>query len=153
MAAAEGPVSDNDLWQTWLPNHVVFLRLRKGLKHQRPEEAEKPASSSLASSSPPLPPQLLPRNLVFGLCGELFLWDGEGSCLLMVRIQGLSSGGEEPSLSRYQRLLCINPPLFEIYQVLLSLIQHYVALIGTKGLMVLELPKRWGRIMNLKVEK
>ncbi|ERE69318.1 nuclear pore complex protein Nup88-like protein [Cricetulus griseus] len=43
------------------------------------------------------------------------------------------------------RLLCINPPLFEIHQVLLSPTQHHVALIGMKGLMALELPQRWGK--------
>ncbi|KAF7477836.1 Hypothetical predicted protein [Marmota monax] len=144
MATAEGPVGDGDLWQTWLPNHVVFLRLREGLKNQSPTDSEKPASS-LLPSSPPLPPQLLTRNLIFGLGGELFLWDGEGSSFLVVRLRGLVGGSEEPSLSQYQRLLCINPPLFEIYQVLLSPTQHHVALIGIKGLMVLELPKRWGK--------
>jgi hypothetical protein len=45
----------------------------------------------------------------------------------------------------FQRLLCINPPLFEIHQVLLSPTQHHVALIGSKGLMALELPQRWGK--------
>uniref|UniRef100_A0A452UBE4 Nucleoporin 88 n=1 Tax=Ursus maritimus TaxID=29073 RepID=A0A452UBE4_URSMA len=45
----------------------------------------------------------------------------------------------------FQRLLCINPPLFEIYQVLLSPTQHHIALLGIKGLTVLELPKRWGK--------
>ncbi|XP_023599828.1 nuclear pore complex protein Nup88 isoform X3 [Myotis lucifugus] len=146
MAAAEGPSGDGELWQTWLPNHVVFLRLREGLKNQSPAEAEKPASSSLSSSPPlPPPPQLLTRNLVLGLGGELFLWDGEGSSFLVVRLRGLGSAGEESSLSQYQRLLCINPPLFEIYQVLLSPTQHHIALIGIKGLMVLELPKRWGK--------
>ncbi|XP_008060106.1 nuclear pore complex protein Nup88 isoform X5 [Carlito syrichta] len=144
MAAAEGPVGDGELWQTWLPNHVVFSRLREGLKNQSPAEAEKPDSSSLPSS-PPLPPQLLTRNLVFGLGGEFFLWDGEASSFLVVRLRSLNGGGEEPSLSQYQRLLCINPPLFEIYQVLLSPTQHHVALIGVKGLTVLELPKRWGK--------
>ncbi|ELK24073.1 Nuclear pore complex protein Nup88 [Myotis davidii] len=147
MATAEGSSGDGELWQTWLPNHVVFLRLREGLKNQSPAEAEKPASSSLSSSPPPLPPppQLLTRNLVLGLGGELFLWDGEGSSFLVVRLRGLGSAGEEPSLSQYQRLLCINPPLFEIYQVLLSPTQHHIALIGIKGLMILELPKRWGK--------
>lgn len=101
MAAAEGPVGDGDLWQTWLPNHVVFLRLREGLKNQSPTDSEKPASSSLPSS-PPLPPQLLTRNLIFGLGGELFLWDGEGSSFLVVRLRGLVGGSEEPSLSQYQ---------------------------------------------------
>ncbi|XP_074244613.1 nuclear pore complex protein Nup88 isoform X2 [Saimiri boliviensis] len=142
MAAVEGPVGDGDLWPTWLPNHVVFLRLREGLKNQSPAEVEKPASSSLPSSPPS---QLLTRNMVFGLGGELFLWDGEDSSFLVVRLRGPSGGSEEPALSQYQRLLCMNPPLFEIYQVLLSPTQHHVALIGIKGLMVLELPKRWGK--------
>uniref|UniRef100_A0A8C5L5J8 Nucleoporin 88 n=1 Tax=Jaculus jaculus TaxID=51337 RepID=A0A8C5L5J8_JACJA len=144
MAAAEGPVADGELWQTWLPNHVVFLRLREGLKSQSPSEVEK-ASPSSSSTLPPQPPQLLTRNLVFGLGGELFLWDAQDSSFLVVRLRGLGGGREEPPLSQYQRLLCINPPLFEIYQVLLSPTQHHVALIGIKGLMVLELPKRWGK--------
>ncbi|XP_064438660.1 nuclear pore complex protein Nup88 isoform X1 [Mirounga angustirostris] len=135
MAAAEGPAGDGEPWQSWLPSHVVFLRLREGLKSQSPAEAEKPASWS-----PPLT-----RNLVLGLGGELFLWDGDGSCFLAVRLRGLGGAGEEPSLCQYQRLLCINPPLFEIYQVLLSPTQHHIALIGVKGLTVFELPKRWGK--------
>lgn len=143
MAGAEGGPGDGELWQTWLPNHAVFLRLREGLKNQSSTETEKPASS--LPSSPPLPPQLLTRNLVLGLGGELFLWDPEESSFLVVRLRGPSGAGEEPSLSQYQRLLCINPPLFEIYQVLLSPTQHHVALIGIKGLMILELPKRWGK--------
>lgn len=98
MAAAEGLSGDGELWQTWLPNHVVFLRLREGLKHQSPVEAEKPASSSLPSS----PPQLLTRNLVLGLGGELFLWDGEDSSFLVVRLRGLSGASEESILSQYQ---------------------------------------------------
>ncbi|PNI37252.1 NUP88 isoform 4 [Pan troglodytes] len=126
MAAAEGPVGDGELWQTWLPNHVVFLRLREGLKNQSPTEAEKPASSSFPSSPPP---QLLTRNVVFGLGGELFLWDGEDSSFLVVRLRGPGGGGEEPALSQYQagvqwrhlgspqpppssfkRFFCLSPP-------------------------------------------
>ncbi|EDM05063.1 nucleoporin 88, isoform CRA_c [Rattus norvegicus] len=129
MAAAAGPVGDGELWQSWLPNHVVFLRLREGLKNQSPAEADKPATST-SPSCPPLPPHLPTRNLVFGLGGELFLWDAEGSAFLVVRLRGPSGGSVEPPLSQYQRLLCINPPLFEIHQVLLSPTQHHVALIG-----------------------
>ena len=58
---------------------------------------------------------------------------------------GPQRAGEEPSLSQYQRWLCRNPPLFEIYQALLNPAQHHVALTGIKGLMILELPKRWGK--------
>lgn len=99
MAAADGLLSDGELWQTWLPNHAVFLRLREGLKNPSPAEAEKPVSSSLPS---PPPPQLLTRNLVLGLGGELFLWDGEGSSFLVVRLRGLSGASEERFLSQYQ---------------------------------------------------
>lgn len=100
MAGAEGGPGDGELWQTWLPNHAVFLRLREGLKNQSSAETEKPASS--LPSSPPLPPQLLTRNLVLGLGGELFLWDPEDSSFLVVRLRGPSGVGEEPSLSQYQ---------------------------------------------------
>lgn len=101
MAAAEGPAGDGELWQSWLPNHAVFLRLREGLKNQSPAEAEKPAAST-SPSCPPLPPHLLTRNLVFGLGGELFLWDAESSAFLVVRLRGPSGGGAEPPLSQYQ---------------------------------------------------
>lgn len=100
MASAEGGPGDGELWQTWLPNHAVFLRLREGLKSQSSAETKKPASS--LPSSPPLPPQLLTRNLVLGLGGELFLWDPEDSSFLVVRLRGPSGVGEEPSLSQYQ---------------------------------------------------
>lgn len=101
MAAAAGAVGDGELWQSWLPNHVVFLRLREGLKNQRPAEAEKPEAST-SPSCPPLPPHLPTRNLVFGLGGELFLWDAEGSAFLVVRLRSPSGGGVEPPLSQYQ---------------------------------------------------
>lgn len=45
----------------------------------------------------------------------------------------------------YQTLLCINPPLFEVSQVLLSPTQSHVALLGQRGITVLELPQRWGK--------
>lgn len=41
--------------------------------------------------------------------------------------------------------MCINPPLFEVCQVLLSPTQYHVALIGQRGATVLELPQRWGK--------
>ncbi|OWK02528.1 hypothetical protein Celaphus_00010616 [Cervus elaphus hippelaphus] len=118
--------------------HAVFWRLREGRKNQSSAETEKPASS--LPSSPPLPPRLLTRNLVLGLAESSFF----------VRLRGPSGASEKPSLSQYQRRLCINPPLFEIYQALLSLAQHHVALTGIKGLMILGLPKRWGKNSELE---
>ncbi|XP_020820359.1 LOW QUALITY PROTEIN: nuclear pore complex protein Nup88 [Phascolarctos cinereus] len=153
MAAAEEAGGDGEQWRLWLPQHVVFVRLREGLRA---------LSSPAPGTEHPSPPTLT-RNLLFGLGAELFLWDGTAGAFLAVRLRGPGSapgdgsgggasesdcgggGGEGPTLSRYQRLLCINPPLFEVYQVLLSPTHHHVALIGTRGLTVLELPKRWGK--------
>ncbi|KAG9341448.1 hypothetical protein JZ751_019258 [Albula glossodonta] len=42
-------------------------------------------------------------------------------------------------------LLCVNPPRFEVREVLLSPTQYHVALIGHRGATVLELPQRWGK--------
>uniref|UniRef100_A0A8C6YM26 Nucleoporin 88 n=1 Tax=Nothoprocta perdicaria TaxID=30464 RepID=A0A8C6YM26_NOTPE len=122
MAAEAGPAEQ---WRAALPQHALFCRLRER-----------------GAAAAPRPPLI--RNLLFGLDGDLLLWDGESCALLTVGLRRL--GGAEPAaLGRYQTLLCINPPLFEVYQTLLSPTQHHVALIGTKGLMVLELPKRWGK--------
>ncbi|XP_068021486.1 nuclear pore complex protein Nup88 isoform X2 [Melanerpes formicivorus] len=113
-------------WRAALPQHAVLSRLRDRL----------PAATA---ARPPLI-----RNLLFGLDGDLLLWDGECGALHAIALRRL--GGPDPAaLSRYQTLLCIDPPLFEVYQTLLSPSQHHVALVGTKGLLVLQLPKRWGR--------
>ncbi|XP_054250446.1 nuclear pore complex protein Nup88 [Indicator indicator] len=115
-------------WRAVLPQHAVLSRLR-----------DRVPTTTAATTRPPLI-----RNLLLGLDGDLLLWDGECSALHTIGLRRL--GGPDPTgLSRYQTLLCIDPPLFEVYQTLLSPTQHHVALIGTKGLMVLQLPKRWGK--------
>ncbi|KAK2525546.1 nuclear pore complex protein Nup88 [Columba livia] len=122
MAAEWGPAEQ---WRAALPQHAVLSRLRE--------------RAPAAGARPPLI-----RDLLFGLDGDVLLWDGERGALHAIALRRL--GGPDPAgLSRYQTLICINPPLFEVYQTLLSPTQHHVALIGTKGLMVLELPKRWGK--------
>uniref|UniRef100_UPI00398F730D nucleoporin 88 isoform X1 n=2 Tax=Pristiophorus japonicus TaxID=55135 RepID=UPI00398F730D len=80
------------------------------------------------------------KNLTFCLDGDIFFWDGAESVFHTTNLKFLNSG-----INSHQMLLCINPPLFEVNEVLLSPAQHHVLLIGTKGLMVLELPQRWGK--------
>ncbi|XP_028564342.2 nuclear pore complex protein Nup88 isoform X3 [Podarcis muralis] len=131
MAAAVAP-GLGERWWAELPHHAVLCRLR--------EQADKEAGPEPGpeSSRPSLP-----RDLLFGLGGELFLWDAERAAFYALSLRGL---GDEPDrLGQYQTLLCINSPFFEVYQTALSPTQEHVALIGTKGLMVLELPKRWGK--------
>ncbi|POI31943.1 hypothetical protein CIB84_004305 [Bambusicola thoracicus] len=123
MATEWGPAEQ---WRAALPQHAAFVRLRDG-----------GPPPSAAPRSP------LIRSLLLGLDGDLLLWDGERGALLDIDLRRLS--GAEPELGRYQTLLCINPPLFEVYQTLLSPARRHVALIGTKGLSVVELPERWGK--------
>lgn len=111
MAAAESEStsSDGEAWQAWLPDHVVFSRLREGLRSRSPAEAENPVASPPPSPSPPTPSPLLTKNLVLGLGGELLLWDDAGSAFLVVRLRSPGGGCDEPSLAQYQVLAALTP--------------------------------------------
>ncbi|XP_055513797.1 nucleoporin 88 [Leucoraja erinacea] len=80
------------------------------------------------------------KNLLFCLDSDIFFWDGTKSVFYTTNLKHLNTG-----MVPYQTLLCINPPLFEVNEVLLSPTRHHVLLIGNKGMMVLELPQRWGK--------
>lgn len=84
------------------------------------------------------------KNLAFCLGGDFFVWDDADCAFSTTNLRQLSSD-ETPSGGKLQTLLCINPPLFEVCQVLLSPTQHHVALVGQRGVSVLELPQRWGK--------
>uniref|UniRef100_A0A8C8C9I2 Nucleoporin 88 n=1 Tax=Oncorhynchus tshawytscha TaxID=74940 RepID=A0A8C8C9I2_ONCTS len=105
-------------WRSELPSHYIFFKLREKLDLEPKANCRKTA-----------------KNLTFCLNGDIFVWNDADSCFLLF----LSGGGAE------QTLLCINPPRFEVCQVLLSPTQYHVALIGQRGVTVLELPQRWGK--------
>lgn len=84
------------------------------------------------------------KNLTFCLGGDFFLWDDADRVFYTTNLRQLNSDDSHSS-GKYQTLLCINPPLFEVCQVLLSPTQHHVALVGLRGVSVLELPQRWGK--------
>ncbi|KAM9318105.1 nucleoporin 88 [Pholidichthys leucotaenia] len=110
-------------WLNDLPNHTIFKCIREKLESE-PNERE------------------VAKNLTFCLGGDLFVWDYADSVFYTTNLRQLNTDG---SPERYQTLLCINPPLFEVSQVLLSPTQHHVALVGQRGVSVLELPQRWGK--------
>ncbi|XP_053563489.1 nuclear pore complex protein Nup88 [Bombina bombina] len=122
-----------DRWQSGLSEHAVFARLRKRLceteegngRVRKPEYARQV------------------RNLLCCLDGDLLLWDSKECGFITLRLRDL--GNETQISGGEQKLMCINPPLFDVTQVLLSPTKHHIALIGNKGLMVLEVPKRWGK--------
>lgn len=113
-----------DRWLEGLPNHGIFKQIREKLNSE-PHRNEENAT----------------KNLIFCLGGDFFVWDETDRVFYTTNFRQLNS---EESGS-YQKLLCINPPLFEVHQVLLSPSQLHVALIGQRGVSVLELPQRWGK--------
>ncbi|XP_053310937.1 nuclear pore complex protein Nup88 [Spea bombifrons] len=123
-----------DQWQAALSKHALFSRLR-----ERARAAEEKGENAEGKSGGPL--QL--RSLICTVDGDLLVWDQEECSFCTIRLKSLDS--DMAGSGREQKLLCINPPLFDVVEVLLSPTQHHIALIGTKGLMVLEVPKRWGK--------
>ncbi|CAG09041.1 unnamed protein product, partial [Tetraodon nigroviridis] len=111
-------------WLESLPNHTIFKQIREKLDLDPRQKEEN-----------------VTRSLIFCLGGDFFVWDKTDRVFYTTNLRQLSS---EESGS-YQKLLCINPPLFEVQRVLLSPSQLHVALIGQRGVSVLELPQRWGK--------
>ncbi|KAM9320054.1 nuclear pore complex protein Nup88 [Gastrophryne carolinensis] len=127
--AAVGRASDK--WRSALCGHQLFPELRQKLSNG---ETGRRRTVQL-------------RNLICCLDGELLVWDQEETCFHTVRLRSL---GTESPPGNEQRLLCIDIPVFEVNQVLLSPAQNYIALVGSKGLMVLEVPKNWGKKSEFK---
>ncbi|XP_076867212.1 nucleoporin 88 [Brachyhypopomus gauderio] len=121
MAAMAG-----DRWRAELPRHEMFNKLKDKL-----------------SSEPQGSSRRIAKNLTFCLNGDLFVWDNVDCVFYTTNLRQLSAA-DAFDAARYQTLLCINPPLFEVCEVLLSPTQHHVALVGQRGVTVLELPQRWG---------
>ncbi|XP_062844698.1 nucleoporin 88 isoform X2 [Trichomycterus rosablanca] len=122
MAALTG-----ERWRELLPGHEVFQKLQEKLSLE-------PQGTS----------RRIAKNLSFCLNGDLFVWDNVESVFYTTNLRLLNSEPTADS-AKYQTLLCINPPLFEVCQVLLSPTLYHVALIGQRGATVLELPQRWGK--------
>ncbi|XP_069017236.1 nucleoporin 88 [Embiotoca jacksoni] len=118
-------------WLNDLPNHAIFKTIRRKLGLE-PSAHERETA----------------KNLTFCLGGDFFLWDDGDRVFYTTNLRHLNSeesDGGDGGGGKYQTMLCINPPLFEVCQVLVSPTQHHVALVGQRGVSVLELPQRWGK--------
>uniref|UniRef100_A0A8C5PRF0 Nucleoporin 88 n=1 Tax=Leptobrachium leishanense TaxID=445787 RepID=A0A8C5PRF0_9ANUR len=120
-----------DRWQSALCEHELFARLREKLKAAEDAQKRKPGN------------RIQLKNLTCSVDGDLLVWDQEECAFSTVRLRNLDS--DPPRSGGEQKLLCINPPLFEVIDVLLSPTQHHIALLGAKGLMVFKVPDRWGK--------
>ncbi|KAM4701515.1 nuclear pore complex protein Nup88 [Discoglossus pictus] len=129
--AAVGRLGDR--WQSGLCEHALFSRLREQMRETEDGDPDRRRPWNQGQV----------RNLICSLDGDLLLWDREESGFSTVRLRSLCT--DTPDTGGEQKLLCINSPLFDVMEVLLSPTQRHIALIGSKGLMVVEVPKRWGK--------
>ncbi|KAM3874960.1 nucleoporin 88 [Diretmus argenteus] len=123
MAAIAG-----ERWLSELANHRVFSKLREKL-----------------DSEPKANDRGVAKNLTFCLNADFFVWNDVDRVFYTANLRQLNSEEESLASGTYQTLLCVNPPRFEVCQVLLSPTQNHVALIGQRGASVVELPQRWGK--------
>ncbi|XP_056297625.1 nucleoporin 88 [Pseudoliparis swirei] len=116
-------------WLNDLPNHEIFQKIRSKL-YLEPNVNERGVA----------------KNLTFCLGGDLFVWDDADRVFYTTNLRHLNTDESLGNVGgNHQTLLCINPPHFELCQVLLSPTQNHVALVGLRGVSVLELPQRWGK--------
>ncbi|XP_076157780.1 nucleoporin 88-like [Alosa pseudoharengus] len=118
-------VEIGERWKQELPNHDIFSKLQ-----------DKFSSEYQASKRS--------KNLTFCVDRDFFIWD-DADCVFYATNLGELNIEDGLNSSKHQTLLCINPPMFEVCEVLLSPTQSHVALVGQRGITVLELPQRWGK--------
>ncbi|XP_061684044.1 nucleoporin 88 [Syngnathoides biaculeatus] len=116
-----------DRWLSGLANHDIFKKIRDKL-------GSEPKSSEGAVA----------KNLIFCLDGDFFLWDDADRVFYTTCLRQLNTAEEQDGGS-FQTLMSINPPRFPVCQLLVSPTQVHVALVGQRGVSVLELPQRWGK--------
>ncbi|XP_072309083.1 nucleoporin 88 [Eucyclogobius newberryi] len=120
---------NTELWRNYLPNHSIFTKTRGNLL---------PEANGNERS--------IAKNLAFCFGADFFLWDEVARVFHTTNLRQLNlSDPIDNDGGSYQTLMCINPPFFEVNQVLLSPTRQHVALIGSRGVSVLELPQRWGK--------
>ncbi|XP_067451413.1 nucleoporin 88 [Thunnus thynnus] len=115
-------------WLNELPNHIIFKKLREKL------------DSEVSSNE-----REVVKNLTFCLGGDFFVWDDVDRVFYTTNLRQLNSESCVSGNHHHQTLLCTNPPRFAVCQLLLSPTQQHVALVGQRGVSVLELPQRWGK--------
>ncbi|XP_058806614.1 nuclear pore complex protein Nup88 [Phymastichus coffea] len=72
----------------------------------------------------------------------LYLWHAEKCCILTLDIAAVRAKKEDVP---YQSLQPTDPPIFEVSQLLINETATQLVLWGSLGVVVLQLPKRWGK--------
>ncbi|CAH3103872.1 unnamed protein product [Porites lobata] len=117
-------------WQNRLPDHSVFRELRNKDEDNSLQTAEDAKESKT-------------KNIFLENDGELFVWNSAKSSLLTANLKNLHFDNERAD--KFQTFVCTKAPLFDVDSMLFSPSSKYLALIGERGIVVLEMPIRWGK--------
>ncbi|XP_069683865.1 nuclear pore complex protein Nup88 isoform X2 [Periplaneta americana] len=83
------------------------------------------------------------RNIIECKEDVLFVWNSKDNCLLTLNVK---TAKEDHADSRsYQTLLPTDPPSFEVERLVMNGTASQIAIMGPKGVAVLDLPRRWGK--------
>ncbi|KAI1293814.1 Nuclear pore complex protein Nup88 [Halotydeus destructor] len=82
--------------------------------------------------------QSKPRNLLALHDDQLFTWNPEELSIWCHKLK------RDKSIGEIQVLVLTNAPVFDVDCLLVSHLGRYLALYGTRGLNVIELPRKWG---------
>lgn len=74
---------------------------------------------------------------------DVYVWDGYAAQLLNYNLKNFSDSPDKKS--RSQTLLCTDPPRFDVDGIDFNQSKSFLAIWGSSGVMVLEMPQRWGK--------
>ncbi|XP_076750215.1 nuclear pore complex protein Nup88 [Xylocopa sonorina] len=81
------------------------------------------------------------RNILEIHDNVLYVWNAKDLCVMTLNVAATHKAGDVA----YQKLLPTDPPIFELKNLLINETSTHLALWGNLGLVVMELPKRWGK--------
>ncbi|XP_053617430.1 nucleoporin 88 [Plodia interpunctella] len=112
---------DSRLYESKLANHKIFADIKDSLTENQ--------SGKL-------------RNLLELRDDVLYAWNSKENCLFTLNLKHLEEHAEE---TPYQKLHLLSPPAFQVERVISSTCGSRLCVWGSRGVIVAELPSRWGR--------
>nr|XP_003702612.1 PREDICTED: nuclear pore complex protein Nup88 [Megachile rotundata] len=83
------------------------------------------------------------RNIFEIRDNVLYVWNAKDFCVMTLNVATTRGENEEDVF--YQKLLLTDPPIFDIKNLLINETGTQLALWGNLGIVLMELPKRWGK--------
>ncbi|XP_029194340.1 nucleoporin 88-like isoform X3 [Acropora millepora] len=117
-------------WQERFPKHAIFREISQTVVEEK---------SSLTGDSH----CRTIKNILIENDGEIFVWNSHRKVLLTANLKNLHFQNERAN--KFQTFVFTDGPLHDVDSLLFSYSSKYLALVGQRGLSVVEIPTRWGK--------